>query len=202
MHPSPAFAWMDEAAMLAFIGDRGFATICIGTAEGPRVAHAPMTVTPARKLQFHLARSNRATPFVAGQRVTVSVTSLDAYQSASWYVSENQVPTWHYQAVEVEGVVRELTSDELVAQIDALSDKFERLHSPERPWTRDKLDPRRFDALLRAIVGFEIDTDSIRGTRKFNQHKSAEDKAATIAGLEGVGRFDVAEQVRVMGSEA
>ena len=38
MHPNRAFAWEDEGAMLAFLGEIAFCTIC---AEGPVIAHAP-----------------------------------------------------------------------------------------------------------------------------------------------------------------
>ena len=43
------------------------------------------------------------------RRVLISVTGREAYQSANWYVSEDQVPTWHYEAVEIEGEARPLS---------------------------------------------------------------------------------------------
>jgi predicted FMN-binding regulatory protein PaiB len=45
--------------------------------------------------------------------------------------------------------------------------------------------------MTKAIVGFELDPSQVRGTRKFNQHKSEEDLAATIAGQRGAGRDDI-----------
>jgi len=196
MHPGPAFAWTDEGEMLEFVGTRGFAHIFTAAREGPRVAHAPLLVMDSGRIQFHLARSNRAAGSIAGNRVLISVSDLDAYHSANWYMSENQVPTWHYQAVEIEGFAREIGPDELVAQLDGLSARFEGLFQPEAPWTRDKMDPRRFAAFTRAITGYEVTPEVIRGTRKFNQHKSGDDIEANMRGLIEAGRSDVADAIR------
>ena len=79
-----------------------------------------------------------------------------------------------------------LEQEELVELLDRLSDVMERRHSPERPWTRDKMDPAKFEAMTRAIVGFEVEPADIRGTRKFGQHKpddrSRPDRRATPRG--------------------
>ena len=75
-------------------------------------------------------------------------------------------------------------------------------NSPERPWTRDKMTPGKFDAMLRAIVGYEVDPTDVRGTRKLNQHKAADDRAATILGQQMAGRQDIVAAIReVAGDE-
>ena len=195
MHPSPAFAWTDKAEMLEFAGKRGFAHVFVAGEEGPRVAHVPLLVTAGGKIQFHLAKSNRATGSMAGNRVLVSVTDLDAYHSANWYASDSQVPTWHYQAVEIEGPARVIGEEELVAQLDGLSARFEGIFQPQSPWTRDKMDPRRFEAFTRAIIGFEVTPEELRGTCKFNQHKKGADIAANIRGQRAAGRADIADAI-------
>ena len=195
MHPNPSFDWTDRDEMLAFVATRGFAHIFVAGADGPRVAHAPLLVTGDGKAQFHLARRNRAAEAIAGNRVLLSIAALDAYHSANWYASEDQVPTWHYQVVEIEGSARAISADELVTQLDGLSAFFEGRFQPDNPWTRDKMDPRRFDAFTRAIIGFEVDPDAIRGTRKFNQHKSAADIDANVRGQREAGRADIAEAI-------
>ena len=69
------------------------------------------------------------------------------------------------------------------------------IFQPDNPWTRTKMDPRRFMAFTRAITGFEVTPDAIRGTRKFNQHKGAADIDANIRGLTEAGRSDVAAAI-------
>jgi transcriptional regulator len=200
MHPNKIFAWEDRIAMLRFVGQRSFAHIFTAAKEGLFVVHAPLLVTAGGKIWFHVARRNRITPHLAGRNLLLSVAGRDAYQSANWYVSDNQVPTWHYETVEIQGPARELADSELVELLDCLSEVMEGRYSPEAPWTRAKMEPGKFEAMLRAIVGFEVDPVEMRGTRKFNQHKGEADLTATIAGQVNVGRGDIVaaiDEVRI-----
>jgi transcriptional regulator len=195
MHPNGAFAWTDEAEMLEFVRERSFAHIFAVGRDGPCVAHAPLHVTRDGRVQFHLAIRNRLTPDLEGHAMAISVTDLDGYQSANWYASDDQVPTWHYRAVEIEGFARRLDQDGLVRLIDDFSAEMEGRFSPEKPWTRDKMAPGKFEAMTRAIVGFELDEQRLRGTIKLNQHKGEADIAANVAGQKSAGRDDLAEAI-------
>ena len=190
MHPNRAFEWTDGEDMLRFVAAQSFAHIFTSGSAGLFVVHAPVIVLDGN-VQFHVSRRNRIADQLAGSPVLISVTGREAYQSANWYGSENQVPTWHYEAVEVEGTPREMTAEELVRFLDRLSDIHERRVEPENPWMRAKMDPAKFDALTKAIIGFEVEPMAIRGTRKFNQHKEGADLAATIAGQSRAGRDDI-----------
>ena len=57
------------------------------------------------------------------------------------------------------------------------------------------MEPGKFEAMTKAIVGFEVVPSEVRGTRKFNQHKSVEDLAATIAGQKSAGRDDIVQAI-------
>lgn len=190
MHPNGAFAWTDRDEMLDFVAEQAFAHIFTASEAGQFVVHAPVIVRDGKVL-FHIARRNRIADQLDGRPVLISVLGRHAYQSANWYVSDNQVPTWHYEAAEISGVARRLSDEELVAQVDQLSDTMERRYAPERPWTRDKMEAGKFEAMTKAIVGFEVEPAELRGTRKFNQHKSAEDLHATIEGQRAAGREDI-----------
>ena len=195
MHPNRAFEWNDTEGMLRFVDDRSFAHVFAASDAGLFVVHVPVIVRDGR-VWFHVAKRNRIADQIDGRQILVSVTGREGYQSANWYVSENQVPTWHYEAVEVEGIARTLSGEELVTLLDELSDRMERRHSPERPWTRGKMEPGKFEAMTRAIVGFEMDPAGVRGTRKFNQHKTGEDLVATIEGQRGAGRDDIVAAIQ------
>jgi transcriptional regulator len=190
MHSNQAFGWDDPDEMLAFVADRSFAHVFTASDAGLFVVHVPVTVKDGR-IWFHVARRNRIADHLDGQRLLISVAGRDGYQSANWYATDDQVPTWHYEAVEIEGAARRLSDDQLVELLDLLSGAFEQRHSPDNPWSRAKMEPGRFDAMTRAIVGFEVEPSAVRGTRKFNQHKSAADRAGTIAGQAGAGRQDI-----------
>ena len=195
MHPNSAFAWTDEAEMLEFVRQRSFAHIFAVSEQGPCVAHAPLHVTRDGRVQFHLAVRNRLTPGLESRPVAISVAELDGYQSANWYASDDQVPTWHYRAVEIEGIARRLDQDGLVRLLDEFSAEMEGRFSPDMPWTRAKMAPGKFEAMTRAIVGFELENQRLRGTIKLNQHKSEADIAANVAGQSGAGRADLAEAI-------
>lgn len=98
-------------------------------------------------------------------------------------MAPNQVPTWNYVAVHATGPGRLLPPQELRAHIAAVSAQYEETLRPKRPWTLEKLEPARLDGLLRAIVGIEIRVDSLQGTWKLSQNKSAEDRAAVARAL-------------------
>jgi len=190
MHPNRAFHWDDPEAMLAFAAEQSFAHIFTASEAGLFVVHVPVLVKDGR-IWFHVARRNRIAEQIEGQHVLLSISGREAYQSANWYVTDNQVPTWHHEAVEIEGPARRLSDDDLVDLLDLLSDTMERRYSPEAPWTRGKMEPGKFEAMTKAIAGLEVEPTAMRGTRKFNQHKVGEDLVATIDGQAGAGRADI-----------
>lgn len=201
MHPNVGFSWDDREEMLGFVAERAFAHIFTASAAGQYVVHAPLLVADT-EIRFHVARRNRISDQLDGRPVLLSILGYDAYQSANWYVSENQVPTWHYEAVEIEGVARLVSEDELIGMIDQLSDVMEHRYSPERPWNRSKMEPAKFSAMLKAVIGFSVTPEEVRGTRKFNQHKNREDIEATIEGQLAAGRSDIASLVKAMSGRA
>jgi transcriptional regulator len=180
MHPHPAFAWQDRAAMLAFLAETAFCTIC---ADGPVVAHAPVVVAGPDRIRFHLSRRNSAADLPDGKRAILSCLGPDAYISPDWYGTADQVPTWNYVAVEAEGPLRRLDEAGLADLLDALSAAHEARLAPKPAWTRAKMTPGRFEAMLKAVVGYELQVETLRGTRKLGQTKPPEERRAAAAGL-------------------
>ena len=187
MYTPPKFK-PDRAAALAFAGARGFGTACAWDGRKPVASAVPFVLdyhkdgTPL--LALHMARQNPLLLLADG--VTpwlMAVNGADAYVSADWYVSPDQVPTWLYQAVHLTGPVRVLSDDELGPHLDALSAKFEDWLRPKRPWTSDKMALGRLDAMKKAIVGVVMAVDEVEGSFKLNQHKSDADYAAVATAL-------------------
>lgn len=193
MHPDPAFRWDDRAQILRFVAGHAFAHVFATTPDGPRVAHVPVLVV-GDAVRFHLSNRNGLTAHLAGTAALASVAADGAYVSPNWYANRaGQVPTWNYRAVEVEGVVRRLANDELVALLDASTAEHE--GRARQDWTRAKMDPARFAAMCGAITGFELPATVVRATAKLSQNKSAADAAGVAAGLAATGRDDVAALV-------
>lgn len=186
MHPSPAFAWNDEAAVLAFAADAGFAKIFAQTSDGPRVAHTAILIED-RRLLFHLARGNALTGHLDGMTALAVIDGPHGYISPGWYETPDQVPTWNYVAAEIEGSVRQLPAGELPDLLDRLSGRNEAQLSSKAPWTRASITSGTFEKLLGGIVGFELAIADVRGTAKLSQNKSPATRGMVADELESRG---------------
>jgi transcriptional regulator len=187
MYTPPPFK-SDRAASLAFAEARGFATVCAFDGAKPIASLLPFHLSYADdgtpRALFHVARGNPLVKLADGTASwLLAVNGADAYVSADWYVSVDQVPTWLYQSVHLTGPVRILGDDELAAQIDALSAKFEDWLAPKKPWTTAKMTAARLEMLKKAIVGFVMTIEEVEGSFKLNQHKSEADYAAIANAL-------------------
>jgi transcriptional regulator len=195
MHPSGAFRELDEARLAALVAERGLALV-VGVAAGrPLAAHAPVLLE-GRRARFHLSRANPlSAALVESGHALAVVTGPDAYISPDWYGTPDQVPTWNYLSVEMEGPATVLDEAGAIAQLDDLSAAFEARLAPKPPWTRDKMSPGRFEALLRGIVAFEMTALRLEGTFKLSQNKPAEvvaGAAEALAALDDPGSRAVA----------
>ncbi len=196
MHPNAAFRWDDRAAMRAFAAEVGFGTLFLTTPDGPRVAHVPFVFLDDDRLGFHLARGNAITKHLDGAEALFVVNGPDGYISPDWYGIDEQVPTWNYVALELQGPARKMDQEALIAQADALSLDQESRLSPKPVWTRDKMAAGRFEAMLGGITGFELEITAWRSTLKLGQNKTAEVRMAAADGAEAAGNRAIAHLMR------
>lgn len=197
MHPNAAFRWDDPDALRMFAREVGFGTLFAATPDGPRVAHVPFVFLDDDRIGLHVARGNGIAKHLDGAEALFVVNGPEAYISPDWYeMDHNQVPTWNYLAVEMQGPVRRMSQDELIAQVDALSAEQEARLAPKRIWTRDKMDAAIFDKMTTAIIGFELRVTAWRSTAKLGQNKPAEARARVADRLDEQGRNAVAHLMR------
>ena len=196
VHPSAAFRWDDRGAMRAFAAEVGFGMLFLTTPDGPRVAHVPFVFLDDDRLAFHLARGNAITKHLDSSEALFVINGPDGYISPDWYGIDDQVPTWNYVALELQGVARKMDQAALIAQADALSLNQEARLAPKLVWTRDKMGPERFEAMLGGITGFEMEVTAWRSTVKLGQNKSAEVRNAAADGAEAAGNRGLAHLMR------
>ena len=197
MHPNPLFRSDDRALLETLLDEIGFGIVFMTTPDGPRVAHTPLLRAGDDRLRFHISRGNALAKHLAGTEALVVVNGPDGYVSPRWYADPNQVPTWNYVALELEGPLRRLDVDETTALLDALSARHEgRLEGP--PWTRDKLDPAKFRQLLAGIVGFELEVRAWRPTLKLSQNKPEKERQRVAAEMEASGAAAIAHLMRTL----
>jgi transcriptional regulator len=202
MYTPPMFK-PDRATSLAFAEARGFGTVCAWDGTRPLASPLPFFLsysddgTP--QAAFHVARYNPLVKLADGTASwLMAVNAADAYVSADWYASPDQVPTWLYQVVHLTGTVRRLSGDELGPHLDVLSAKFESRLAPKPPWTSSKMTAGRLDAMKKAIVGLVMSVDEVEGSFKLNQHKSETDYAAVAEALAAQADMNAQQIARLM----
>ena len=201
-NPAP-FAVTDPAE-----ADRLLAAARLGilVTDGPQglfATHMPFVFDAAtRRLRGHMARANPHRSLAAdGAEALVIFQGPDAYVSPNWYPSKaidgRQVPTWNYEAVHVRGPIAWYEDpDELRANVRALSDRHEA--GRPQPWSIEDAPESYVAALLRGIVGVEMDAREVTAKRKLSQQKDPADRRGTIEGLEASGDPGAAEVAALM----
>ena len=185
MHPASIFHQDDTEKLAALVAERGFALIIGADGQRPVVAHAPVLLGGDR-LRFHLSAANRLCQVLrANPWVLAVITGPDAYVSPDWYAVAGQVPTWNYLTAELEGSVRAMTRPETMRLLDDLSAHFEARLAPKPPWTSARLDPGKLEAMLDAILGFEMSVERRIGITKLSQNKSVAAVASVARHLRG-----------------
>jgi len=196
MHPNTAFRWEDRDAMRALVAELGFGALFCATPDGPRVAQVPVVWLDDATLGLHLARGNGIVRHLDGATALFVAQGPDGYVSPDWYgLDNNQVPTWNYVAVELEGTMRRMEHDALVAQVDQLTAQQES-RLDKAPWTRAKMDPATFDKMTSAIIGFRLEIAAWRGTLKLGQNKPEAARLSAADGVEASGRRGIAHWMR------
>jgi transcriptional regulator len=185
MHPNPAFRREHEERHRAFARERGFGTLCLNGPEVPLLAHVPFLLDGG-EARFHLVRSNPVLRSLPARGV-FAVTGPDGYVSPDWYGVPDQVPTWNYVAVHLEGPVERLPQEAMRAELDALSAEFEeRLSKP--PWRTGKMTPETLERMMRQIVPCRMVVEAVRGTWKLSQNKPDAARLGAADGVEaGIG---------------
>ena len=181
-----------EARLHALIQSASFATLISpasgGTNEAPWVSHLPLLLDPAAgghgTLYGHVARANEHWRCFDGARSHLAIFhGAHTYISPSWYAKpEVAVPTWNYAVVHAHGTARTIDSrDRVLELLDWLVTTHEARF--DAPW-RLKLEGRALEAMLGAIVWFEIPVSRIEGKFKLSQNRPEADRASVIAMLE------------------
>lgn len=196
MHPNPLFRDADAALCHALVEQIGFGMVFAQTPDGPRVAHTPLLITDGGSVLFHLSRGNALAKWLDGTTALVLVNGPDAYVSPRWYEDQAQVPTWNYVSVELEGPVRRMDSDSLLALLEDLGERQEQRIEAGEPWTMDNLPPAEQRRLLGGIVGFAMEIQARRPTFKLSQNKPEAERRRVAQGLEAAGSPAMAELMR------
>ncbi len=180
----------------AFIQRHPLATLVAATTAGLTANHIPMLAQlragGTGRLRGHVARANslwRELP--EGAAVLAIFTGAEHYVSPNWYPSKREhgkaVPTWNYAAVHLKGSIRFIDEPEWLRELVGAQTEEHESRRTDR-WQVSDAPADYIDAMLRAIVGFEIEVTDITGKFKGSQNRSAADREAVRSGLRDAGR--------------
>ena len=152
-------------------------------ASGLDANHIPFELDPQRGgmgvLNAHVARANPVWKDVSdGDEVLVVFRVADAYVSPNWYPSKHefhkQVPTWNYMVAHAYGRIAIRDDERFVRSVVA---RLTRTHeaSQPAPWKMTDSAREDIDAMLKAIVGLEIEITRLVGKSKLSQNKEVRD---------------------------
>ncbi len=189
MYQPAHFIEQDADALLALMTAAPLATLVRGGAE-LAADILPLEVERVGngwRITGHVARANPLWREAAGQPVLAVFQGPQAYVSPNWYPSKFQhgkaVPTWNYTMVQAHGTLRAIEDTEwLRAFVTRLTERHE--GGRPVPWHVADAPPDYIDAMLKAIVGIEIEVTRLEGKFKLSQNRSAEDRTGVVLGLE------------------
>ncbi|EUC13082.1 FMN-binding negative transcriptional regulator [Paraburkholderia sp. SIMBA_049] len=148
-------------------------------------------------LRAHVARANPVWQEVAnGDEVLVVFHAGDAYISPNWYPSKHelhkQVPTWNYMVVHAHGRITILDDERYVRGVVG---RLTRTHeaSEPKPWKMGDAPKDYVDAMVKAIVGVQIEVTRLVGKSKLSQNKEARDIQGAAEALKSSGESQLAD---------
>ncbi len=148
-------------------------------------------------LDAHIARINPLSDLALnGQAVLLIFKAEDAYISPNWYprkaLTHKEVPTWNYQVVHVHGILHIQDDKRFVANVMArLTEQHEKQHSPDNPWKMSQTEPTYLKALIKHVVGIEIEITHIEAASKLSQNKARPEQEGVIEALSQEGKHAI-----------
>lgn len=208
MYLPTAFEENRPDALHALIVAHPLGTLVSHGPEGLDANHIPFELDaaagPHGVLRAHVARANPVWQQAGDRPVMAVFQASEAYISPSWYLSKAEhhrhVPTWNYAVVHVHGVLRVRDDERFLRGLLArLTRDHEARSQQARPWKMGDAPTDYIDGLLKLIVGIEIEITRVVGKSKLGQNREARDLEGAAAGLEALGRHDVARAMRGAG---
>lgn len=168
-YPAQHFIENDQAILKALIKNYPLAqVICCNNSE-ITTSYLPLLWKNKDELVGHLDLNNPQVKLLQeGKKVNVVFNGPQGYISPSHFTS-NELPTFNYCKIEVEGIIFPISNERLKNEIISLTQLLE----GEETAYQLTLDEKRLHSLVNYIFGFKIKISSIQGRFKMSQDKSS-----------------------------
>ncbi|MEX3974151.1 FMN-binding negative transcriptional regulator [Paraburkholderia caribensis] len=201
MYVPAHFAETRKEVLHSRIVQHPFGTLITHGSSGLDANHIPFELAAddgeLGVLRAHVARANPVWQEVAnGDEVLVVFHAGDAYISPNWYPSKHelhkQVPTWNYMVVHAHGRMTILDDERYVRGVVG---RLTRTHeaSEPKPWKMGDAPKDYVDAMVKAIVGIQVEITRLVGKSKLSQNKEARDIQGAAEALKSSGESQLAD---------
>jgi transcriptional regulator len=164
----------DKEKVIAFMKANPFAIITGAGEKYPEATQIPLQIkTDGDKifLEGHIMRkTGHHLAFEKNNNVLVLFTGPHCFVSASWYTDPGVGSTWNYITVHAKGKIIFMDETGTYNAVKSVSDKFE---GKESAGAFDKLSTEYIDHMMKAIVGFNIEVESLDNVFKLSQNRDA-----------------------------
>ena len=175
MYNIPYFKEQDQQVVLNFMREHSFAMLIGCSGNTPAATQLPLLMEEREGKLFLLGHFMRSTDhhkaFENNNEVLCVFTGPHAYVSASWYTQPQQASTWNYMTVHARGRMAFTNEDKLR---DILEQTTTHYGGENTAGGYHQLPPHYIDKLIGAIVGFEIEVESMEHVFKLSQNRDAE----------------------------
>jgi transcriptional regulator len=174
MYNLPYFKEKDEKVILEFIHKHPFAFMAgVSVDAKPVATQIPVFIENREGKLFlsgHMMKNqDHHNAFEKNNHVLCVFTGNHTYVSATWYDNPHQASTWNYMSVHVKGKIHFLGDENLVDVLRKTSLHFENNnHSSSTVF--DNLSDDYKLPLMKAIVAFEVEVESIDNVFKLSQN--------------------------------
>jgi transcriptional regulator len=189
MYKLPYFVEEDIEKVIAMMKENSFAVISGFGEHYPVATHIPLEIEVAEDgeifLKGHMMRnSDHHKAFLKNNKVLVVFNGPHCFVSASWYVNPASGSTWNYMTVHAKGKITFSDEDGTYNAVKKITNKYEGIESIA---AFDKLPKEYIEQMVKAIVGFSIEVESIENVFKLSQNQDEPSKNNIIKHLQERG---------------
>jgi transcriptional regulator len=187
MYNLPYYKEQDAAEVLQFMKTYPFVFLTgVDAANKPIATQVPVFIDEKDGKLFltgHIMKhTDHHKAFLQHKEVLAVFTGPHTYISATWYSNPHQASTWNYMSVHAKGTIRFGDGEELVSILKRLTLHYENQNT-ESTTIYDNLSPEYLTPLLKAIVSFEVEIESMEHVFKLSQNRDEKSYDNIIAKL-------------------
>ncbi len=184
MYKLKYFTEEDNEKVIAFMEENSFALITGMGDEYPVATQVPLDIKIENDKIFltgHMMKNtDHHKAFLKNENVLVIFNGPHCHVSASWYSNPNVASTWNYMTVHAKGKIRFGDEAQTKKIVEGLTNKYEK---PDSPAAFSKLSNEYVDRLVKAIIAFTIEVETLDNVFKLSQNHDEETRQSIIEHL-------------------